>query len=314
MKTIIISEDMELTHDQTQKIKDMLERKGLRFTEQLPERTEYNPGTPAKLGKILVMDTETTGSADTDKIIEIGAILAEYDLDTFLVHKVLDVYNSLEDPGMPISPEATAVNGITDDMVKGHKIDDERVNAMANQASVVVCHNSNFDRKYLEARFPIFETKGFACSNRQINWNEEGVGSSKLEFILYRYGFHYQGHRAVNDCYALLEALQVRLPKSNEIALGAMLKEARKKEINVAALYTPFDSKDELKKRGYHWFDDGKGTKYWHTSVAEEEVEIEKAWLRTYVYDNKPFDVLQTVVNAYTRFSTRTNEQVKVKC
>jgi len=306
---MLITDTDNLSADDLVAIKALLETHGLRFTRQLQERDCYNENPPEKLNKILIVDTETTGSdSKVDKIIELGAILVEYDPVSCDVYRVLGTINQLEDPGMPISPEATKVNGITDEMVAGLKIDDEAVVNLVNQAAVVACHNSEFDRKFLENRFPIFIDKPFACSFKQIDWVGEGFGSGKLEFILYKLGYHYEGHRAVNDCYALLEALQCTLPVSGTRALLAMLNQAREKEMDIAALATPFDSKNDLKARKYLWFDDGNGAKYWHKAVKQDDVAAEIEWLAGNIYQNNKFRLQQTEVNSRVRFSDRTLE------
>lgn len=60
----------------------------------------------------VVFDLETTGtSPKTEAIIEISALKV-------VDGKVVDTFSTLVNPEKPISPGATAVNGITDDMVK----------------------------------------------------------------------------------------------------------------------------------------------------------------------------------------------------
>lgn len=296
-----------LNEETIQQLTETLAAHGIKFTRALTQKAFYHTNPSGKLNTICVVDTETTGADSTiDKIVELGAILVEYDSKTGNAYRILSTISQLEDPGMPISPEASKVNGITDDMVKGHRINDDEVNAMVGQASIIVCHNSKFDRTFLENRFPVFIAKPFACSMAQINWSGEGLGSSKLEYILYKLGFNYEGHRAVNDCYALLEALQCSLPESGTKALLAMLTKARDKETDLAALNAPFDSKDTLKARKYQWHD-VDGVKYWHKAVAHTDVEAEVEWLRSEVYKGRAFSLQQTEVDSYVRYSSRTN-------
>lgn len=61
--------------------------------------------------KKTTFDTETTGVMPGSRLIELGAILFD-DLGT------ADVFEQLVNPGMPIPPDATSINAITDDMVK----------------------------------------------------------------------------------------------------------------------------------------------------------------------------------------------------
>ena len=84
-------------------------------------------------------------------------------------------------------------------MVEGKSINDDAVEALMADVSLVIAHNAFFDRGFMEARLPIFKRKSWACSYAQIPWKSEGMGSSSLEFLAYRFGFHYAGHRASVD-------------------------------------------------------------------------------------------------------------------
>ncbi len=59
------------------------------------------------------LDCETTGlTPETDQIIEIALV-------KFSFEQVMDSYETLIDPQLPINPESIAIHHITDDMVKG---------------------------------------------------------------------------------------------------------------------------------------------------------------------------------------------------
>jgi len=67
--------------------------------------------TALKDKTFVAFDLETTGLTPVmDRILEIGAV-------RFRAGEVLDTFQTLVDPEMPISPGATATNGITNDMV-----------------------------------------------------------------------------------------------------------------------------------------------------------------------------------------------------
>lgn len=263
---------------------------------------------PEDAGIAVVLDTETTGREESDKIIEIGLVVFAYDKASGKVFGVVDTYNSLEDPGMPIPPEATKVNGITDDMVVGQRIDDERVQALVEMADFVIAHNAGFDRPYCERRFPFFKAKAWACSLHQMDWAAAGISSAKLEYIAYRMGFFYDAHRAENDCLALLHALNQPLEEleghtAMRFIIQAYLQESRR----VWAVGSPFDAKDMLKAREYRWSDGSKsGTeKAWYIDVPADALEEELAWLKAEVFARRPFSVPVDKLDAYTRFTDR---------
>lgn len=94
----------------------------------------------------VVFDLETTGtSPKTEAIIEISALKV-------VDGKVVDTFSTLVNPEKPISPEATAVNGITDDMVKNEPTLDivlPQFNEFIEEY-ILVGHNIHcFDMKFI---------------------------------------------------------------------------------------------------------------------------------------------------------------------
>jgi len=285
---------------------------GYRFTRPFSSRINYSESAPpANLVKAIVLDTETTGiDIKNDRIIELGMVVFEYCPITGQAYRVLETYNELEDPSIPIPPESTKIHGITDDMVRGKRINEADVQALISDVSLIIAHNAKFDRGFVEARFPFFVNKAWACSFSQVPWKEEGMGSAGLEFLAYRYGFHYEGHRASNDCHALLEVLQQTLPESDTKVMLRLLENARTKELKVWALNSPFDSKDALKARGYRWVADRKT---WATSIPAVLLEPETEWLRSEVYGGRPFQLELESMDAMNRFSSRRGSSELVK-
>ena len=87
---------------------------------RIAPRNSFAESDGRTLSKGVVVDTETTGTDyDKEAIIELGMVLFEFDPETGVVYNVLGTIDQLEDPGFPIPPEATAVHGITDEMVSG---------------------------------------------------------------------------------------------------------------------------------------------------------------------------------------------------
>lgn len=87
-------------------------------------RTPPANGQEVKTGVLL--DTETTGlDHRKDEIIELGMVKFDYLADGRIVG-VRDVFSAFNEPSGPISAKVTALTGITDEMVAGHRIDDTR--------------------------------------------------------------------------------------------------------------------------------------------------------------------------------------------
>ena len=216
--------------------------------------------------------------------------------------RILEIFDQLEDPGVPIPPASTAVHGITDDMVAGKQIDDERVAELVQGLDLVIAHNARFDRPFLEERLPVFKGLPWACSLQQVGWSAESMASAKLEYLAYRMGFFYDAHRAQTDCLALLELLQMPLPVSGRLALACLLDKAQDKDYRVYAVKAPYDSKDLLKARTYRWDPERR---CWHRTLSGEMMAAEIAWLKTHVYGGRPASLDFEAMDALCRFSMR---------
>jgi len=95
----------------------------------------------------VIFDTETTGFNPGlhDTMIEIGAVKMKNG-------EVIDRFDQLIDPGVPIDSEITELTGITNSMVQG-KLNEEAATKNFKDwvgDAVLVAHNAKFDRNMLE--------------------------------------------------------------------------------------------------------------------------------------------------------------------
>lgn len=253
----------------------------------------------------ILLDIETAG-LDTQKseIIELGMVKFDY-LPDGRIARVRDTFSVFNEPSEPIPPEVTALTGITDDMVAGHRIDDAAVAAFVDDVVIVIAHNSGFDRKFAERYWPAFEHKAWACSATEIAWRTHGFAGAQLGYLLNGAGYFHAAHRAVDDCHALLEVLALELPATGAPALALLLETARKKTIRVWAEQSPFELKDALKRRGYKWSDGSDGRpKSWYVDVCETALQDEIAFLRTEIY-LRDVEPRRQTLTAFSRFSAR---------
>lgn len=89
----------------------------IRAAEQLPLDVVHELAARLNLSRpLVILDVETTGlNVDIDRIVELGAVkIRPLPGDT-------TAFRSRFNPGMPISPDATAVHGITDADVKDER-------------------------------------------------------------------------------------------------------------------------------------------------------------------------------------------------
>jgi DNA polymerase III subunit epsilon len=270
--------DMEWTLKQM--ARSLVESGDYRVTSRLEPQAEYHPPDSSPKLVAAVVDVETTGTnPESDKIIEFGICLFEYDRQNGRIYKILGSWEWFEDPGLSIPPEITNITGITDEMVAGQSIDD-----VLGRVVLVIAHNASFDRRFLERRLPAFATKHWACSRFDIDWKAEGIRSSALEFIAYALGFFHDGHRAGSDCRATLHTLAQPLPGTGRLALQALLEQARLPTWRLWARDAAIEKKDVLKARCYAWSPGDQGRpRCWYRDISDADKAAEVAWLRANV-------------------------------
>lgn len=289
----------------TQEIIKELEATGdYKVIERLPFIDQYHmPSEGVKLLKGVYVDVETTGlSHASDKVIELALVPFEFDREG-RIYNVGEAYDQFQDPGMPISEEITRITSITNEMVAGQNIDVNTVNEVLAGTALIIAHNAGFDRPFCEQVSSAFEGLHWACSISDVKWSEEHFESPKLEFLAYKFGFFYDGHRADVDCLAGIHLLSQTLPQSNMPVLKKLLLNARKTTHRINAVGAPFDKKDVLKSRGYRW-DSGEGNqeKCWYTLVMDEAYESELEYLEETIYKAGVGHLKNTKITAKTRY------------
>lgn len=216
---------------------------------------------------LAIVDLETTGlNHETDEIIEIGIILVQYNVESN-IPRILATYNGLQPASKPLPEVITRITGITDKDLAGQSIDWPEVSKLFFLADFVVCHNAAFDRKFIEAQSPVGKEimdKSFACTKNDIDWQAKGYANTKLDYLNWSMGYFYDGHRAINDCWATLNIIV----QSGEMA---RLKFESKMSYECVRLFnTPYNMSTEIKKAGFKW--DPLSKSWWTLVVVREEV------------------------------------------
>jgi DNA polymerase-3 subunit epsilon len=276
-----------------------------RVLRRLVPRTTFTPSEGQTTRTGILLDVETTGLNSTqDEIIELAMIKFTY-LPEDRIANITDIFTSLNEPSISIPAEITGLTGITEEMTSGHRIDPEAVTAFASDAVVVIAHNANFDRKFAERYWPLFEKKPWACSATEIEWRKHGFEGSRLGYLLAGIGLFHEAHRALDDCRALVEILSADMPSIDRPALSLLLERARRKTIRIWAEHSSFDLKDLLKKRGYRWNDGTDGRpRSWYIDIDENDQSAEIEFLRSTIYLRSVDPPIQ-LMSAMNRFSSR---------
>lgn len=111
-------------------------------------------GVTSKVFVATIIDLETMGiDANQDEIIEIGLLSFSFSNEEGIL-SIKHSYNELNDPGKPIPPEITKITGIRNEDVLGKIINWDFVLQALKESHVIICHNAQFDRNFLELQTP----------------------------------------------------------------------------------------------------------------------------------------------------------------
>ncbi|WP_129597009.1 PolC-type DNA polymerase III [Anaerophilus nitritogenes] len=172
-----------------------------------------NDGEPIVIGdnqkpldqSYIVFDIETTGlSSKNDKITEIGAV-------RITNGQIVERFNVLINPKIPIPPKIVELTGITDDMVKNEPTVEEMLPEFLDfiKNDPIVAHNASFDTGFIKEN----------CRRMKLEFHNSIIDTLRLSKILLPHLKRYKlniiakelnvtlenHHRAVDDAQATAE-------------------------------------------------------------------------------------------------------------
>ena len=172
-------------------------------------------------GPYIAVDVETTGIDP-----EYGHRICEIAFLKFLRGDVIDSLVSLVNPLRPVSPGASAVNGITDLMVAGAPLFRDLLPGILGfiENDVLIFHNAPFDLSFLraEARIaggewpgnPVVDTLRLARRSGRFR-------DHSLSAICSQLGIGSAFHRAEADAYAAGKLLLQLVPQDSPLSVFA---------------------------------------------------------------------------------------------
>ena len=158
----------------------------------------------------ICVDCETTGlDTANDRIIEVAAVLFQGDT-------ILDSYETLIDPEIPISPESIEIHNITNDMVAGKPKIQEVLPKLLEFIGrrIIVGHGIPFDIAFINNQAKKFSIPGTITSVPYLDtlrlarlYGESPVNS--LEKLRQHFNIAAEGaHRAMNDVLVNIEVFK----------------------------------------------------------------------------------------------------------
>jgi DNA polymerase-3 subunit epsilon len=272
-----------------------------------PPRSYAVPSGGEQIRTAAALDVETTGmDRRADAIIQLSMVPFTYDAESGRIFDVGQTLTYFEDPGRPIPPEIVELTGITDADVAGKRIDESAVRAFLEPVSLMIAHNADFDRPFMERRMADFRDKAWACTVRDIHWRRHGLSSSSLEYLLMKRCRRFYGaHRADQDAEAVVHLLATPFDDGT-LPMTLLLDSARRGTVRIWAENSPIETKDLLKARRYRWNPGGDGRpKAWHREVSLDERDAELAWLYANVYGGAKPNLRTDALDARVRYSDR---------
>jgi len=163
--------------------------------------------------KIIILDTETTGNKEEDRICQLSYLVMNENLE------IEEIYNELVKPPLPISYEAMAVHHITNEMVEDKpqiKYTDayKRLKELNSPENLIVIHNAKFDLDMLKKEgfnsfFKLIDTfrilKHLLPEGKfSLQYNRYALGLYKKEKdICKKYNIEINAHDALGDVIVL---------------------------------------------------------------------------------------------------------------
>lgn len=221
--------------------------------------------------RILFLDVETTGlNPLEDRVVEIGANL--YCTDTKRTLRSCSFLTT--DDTIKISPQITAINKISQEMLDKNGVDFKSVlplltDNFVRRSDFLCAHNAPFDRGFLEAELKRF---GYPIWNKP--WIDtcvdlpfpETLTTRKLTYLAVEHGFlNPFPHTALSDVLTTQKIL-------GEYDVAKIISRSETPNITIVAL-VDYANREKASKRGYRW---AAGTKRWMKVIKETELALER--------------------------------------
>ncbi|MDP3466245.1 MAG: exonuclease domain-containing protein [Sulfuricurvum sp.] len=191
------------------------------------------------MAKYILLDTETTGAGENDRVIQLGFMVLD--------GKNVQVHNDLCSSTVPIGYGAMEVHGITPDAIEGKPSCSETsafkaLNDLNSADNVMIIHNAPFDlgmlaKENFTSKMRLIDT--LRCAKHLFDEEE----AHRLQFFRYRLGL-YKLEQAEADALGIVVKAHDAI--GDVLVLKLFLTELRKKLTERFGAVNPIDKMVEL--------------------------------------------------------------------
>ena len=269
----------------------------------LPARVS-DPLPGERLRRGLYVGTQTLGfDPGSDVEIELGLLPFTYTVGG----RIVDVFHDAaqadrNDPHRVLTPPIVAFTGQIGAGVRDASVDERAATALIVAADLIVAHDAEFARPFVERVLPAAREVAWACSQREVPWAEAGFTSVALHCLACAFGVYAPDpHRVLTRCAVGVWLLASALPRTGQPVLAALRERALIETVRLWAVRAPLEARGVLQARGYRWMPEDHqeiGPSWW-TDVVLERQEEEIDWLAEHVY--RAFGAVPPARDAYPR-------------
>ncbi len=212
-------------------------------------------------GKLLILDTETTGlDPSSGHCLEVGVILFHVSSRSVLAQQSFL---------MPVaSNEAEEINKIPAEITRLHQPWKEGLTyleALINEADLIVAHNAAFDRQWFGKDHLPFVAKPWLCTMDEISWPSQRRLRPRpsVRDLALAYGVPvWTAHRALTDCIYLAEVLSRCEDLETLLSRGLEPRQLMRAQVS-------YEQRHLARNAGFRWNDPVKGA--WTRRLSERE-------------------------------------------
>ncbi len=268
------------------------------FQEEVP------PGLPVV--RCLLVDAQAGGvDSEHAPLLEVAALpvtIGRVDGHVYRVGRPCVMFN---DAGTSVPDAVVRRTGITDRMVRGHKLSPAPFAAMIAQCDAVIAFNAAFDRPLLERYIPQFETVPWLCAYSEIDWTAHGLLDGSLESLCARHAKIYLPvRRSVAHVDAMLDLVTAPW-QDGTLPIVSLFDAGRKMRALIWAPNTRFEANDALRDRLYRFHQCKTLGRGWYAYISPAAVTDEMKWLGQTIYGGRlPTNVRAVPVGARIRHAS----------